>query len=71
MGLQNGLGNFGGVVSPALAGFLLDRTGNFTAAFLITAAVVLAGGFAWVFGVGRLELVCSVPPLAEAAADLS
>jgi MFS transporter, ACS family, D-galactonate transporter len=71
MGLQNGLGNFGGVVSPALAGFLLDRTGNFTAAFLITAAVMLAGGFAWVFGVGRLELVCSVPPLAEAAADLS
>lgn len=36
-----------------------------------SAAVMLAGGFAWVFGVGRLELLCSVPPLAEAAADLS
>jgi nitrate/nitrite transporter NarK len=59
MGMQNGFGNFGGVVSPALAGFLLDRTGDFTAALMITSAVMLAGGFAWVFGVGRLEPVCS------------
>lgn len=69
MGLQNGFGNFGGVVSPALAGFLLDRTGEFTAAFMITSTVMLVGGFVWVFGVGRLEPV--VPPLAEAAADLT
>jgi MFS family permease len=69
MGLQNGFGNLGGVVSPALAGFLLDRTGDFTAAFMITSTVMLVGGFVWVFGVGRLEPV--VPPLAEAAADLT
>lgn len=69
MGLQNGFGNLGGVVSPALAGFLLDRTGDLTAAFMITATVMLAGGFIWVFGVGRLDQV--VPPLSEAAADLA
>lgn len=65
MGLQNGFGNLGGVVSPALAGFLLDRTGDLTAAFMMTATVMLAGGFVWVFGVDRLELMVS--PLAEAA----
>jgi MFS transporter, ACS family, D-galactonate transporter len=69
MGLQNGFANFGGVVSPALAGFLLDRTGDLTSAFMITSTVMLAGGFFWVFGVGRLERV--VPPLAEAAANLT
>jgi len=69
MGLQNGLANLGGVVSPALAGFLLDRTGDLTSAFMIASTVMLAGGFFWVFGVGRLEPV--VPALAEAAASLT
>jgi MFS transporter, ACS family, D-galactonate transporter len=69
MGLQNGFGNFAGIVSPALAGLLLDRTGDFTAAFMITAVVMLDGGFAWVFGVGELEPV--VPPLPEAAAGVA
>ena len=41
-----GLPNFG-IVSP-LAGLLLDRTGGFTA--IITATMMLGGGFAWVFG---------------------
>jgi len=71
MGMQNGFGNFGGVVSPALAGFLLDRTGDFTAALMITSAVMLAGGLAWVFGVDRLELVFPGLPLTNAATDLA
>jgi len=69
MGLQNGFANFAGIMSPALAGLLLDRTGDFTAAFMITATMMLGGGFAWVFGVGHLEPV--VPPLPEAAADVA
>jgi len=69
MGLQNGFANSAGIVSPALAGFLLDRTGDFTAAFMITATMMLGGGFAWVFGVGHLEPV--VPPLPEGAADVA
>ncbi len=70
MGLQNGFANFAGVVSPALAGFLLDRFGDFTAALLISSAVMLAGGFAWAFGVGRLEPVLAVVrPLVKPATD--
>ena len=68
MGLQNGLANLAGIVSPALAGVLLDRTGDFTAALMVTATVMLVGGFAWVFGVGHLEPV--VPQL-PAAADVA
>ena len=48
------LRKFAGVVSPALTGFIVNRTGNFQLALAITAAVALAGGFAWVFGVGPL-----------------
>ncbi len=56
-GLQNGFANLSGVVAPALTGFLVDRTGTFLAPLAIAAAVLLAGGFAWVFVVGPVEQV--------------
>ena len=56
-GLQNGFANVGGIVAPALTGFLVDRTGNFVAPLAVTAAVLVAGGFSWVFVVGRVEQV--------------
>ena len=56
-GLQNGFGNLSGWVSPALTGFLLDRTGHFTASLAIAAVVCLVGGLAWTFGVGRVQQV--------------
>lgn len=56
-GLQNGFANLAGVVAPALTGFLVDRTGKFLAPLAIAAAVLVAGGFAWVFAVGRVEQV--------------
>ena len=56
-GMQNGFGNFAGVLGPALTGYIVDWTGNFQAAFVITAAVSLTGALAWTFGVGRLEPV--------------
>ncbi len=56
-GFQNGFANFAGVIGPALTGFLVNRTGNFVAAFMIMAAVSLAGVFAWVFVMGKLEQV--------------
>jgi MFS family permease len=55
IGLQNGFANFAGVIGPALTGFLVDMTGHFAAALVVSAAVCVAGGFAWVFGVGRVE----------------
>ena len=54
-GLQNGFANLAGVVAPALTGFTLDRTGSFAAPLAITVVVLVAGGLAWVFVVGRVE----------------
>ena len=56
-GLQNGFANLSGVVAPALTGFLVDRTGKFLAPLAIAAAVLVAGGLAWVFAVGPVEQV--------------
>jgi MFS transporter, ACS family, D-galactonate transporter len=55
VGLQNGVANLAGVVSPALAGFLLDWTGQLSPAFLITTVIMLLGGFSWSLGVRRVE----------------
>jgi MFS family permease len=55
IGLQNGFANFAGVIGPVLTGFLVDRTGHFAAALVISAGLCVAGGFAWVLVVGRVE----------------
>ena len=56
-GFQNFVGNLAGVVSPAVTGFVLDRTGHFYWAFAILTAVALTGAACWVFLVGRVEPV--------------
>ncbi|HEY3990042.1 MAG TPA: MFS transporter [Acidobacteriaceae bacterium] len=56
-GLQNGFANFAGVICPALTGFLVDKTGNFGVALGIAAAMLVAGGCAWIFLVGRVEQI--------------
>lgn len=66
--LQNGFGNFAGLIAPALTGFLVDRTGSFFAAFAMTAAVSLAGAMIWVFAI-RFEPIdwsAAVDPVREA-----
>ena len=57
VGLQNGLANFAGVIGPALTGFIVDWTGHFQAALVITAAACLLSGVSWVLLVGRFEQV--------------
>lgn len=56
-GLQNFVGNFAGIVSPALTGFVVDRTGHFFWAFAVTAGVLLGGAVSWAFVVGSVEPV--------------
>jgi MFS transporter, ACS family, D-galactonate transporter len=56
-GWQNGFANFAGIVGPTLTGFVVESTGKFLAAFLITAALCALGAVAWVFVVGRVEQV--------------
>ena len=56
VGIQNAMGNLAGIIAPALTGFIIDRTGHFTAAFMLGAAVSLLGLVGWI---GML------PPLAQ------
>jgi MFS family permease len=49
--LQNGLGNFAGLIAPVLTGFLVDKTGHFFSAFALAAAVSVAGALVWSYAV--------------------
>ncbi len=62
-GFQNFIGNFAGVVGPALTGFVLQWTGQFYWAFAIMTAVALAGTASWIFLIGRIEPVAWRGPL--------
>ena len=68
--IANGFANLAGVVGPALTGFIVDWTGHFQVALVITAGVCLLSGLSWVFLVGRLEPVpwiTNAEPLIAAA----
>lgn len=49
--LQNGVGNFAGLIGPALTGLLVDKTGHFLAAFALVAAICVVGAAVWSFAV--------------------
>jgi MFS family permease len=55
--MQNGVGNFSGVVGPALTGWLVQRTGLFSLSFAVAAGVALTGAAIFVFGIGPLKQV--------------
>jgi ACS family D-galactonate transporter-like MFS transporter len=61
-GLQNFVGNFAGIVGPALTGFIVDRTGQFLWAFVITAMVGWIGTLSWLFLVGTIQQVAWLQP---------
>jgi MFS family permease len=54
-GIQNGFGNFGGVVSPWLTGRIVDQTGSFYGAFAGAAGVAIAGALLYYFLVRKVE----------------
>jgi MFS family permease len=54
-GIQNCFGNFGGVVSPWLTGYIVDQTGSFYGAFAGAAAVAIAGALLYFFLVRKVE----------------
>lgn len=45
--VQNGVGNLSGIVAPWLTGAVVERTGSFHLAFVVSAAVALAGAVLW------------------------
>jgi ACS family D-galactonate transporter-like MFS transporter len=56
-GLQNFLGNLAGWIAPVVTGFVVDKTGQFFWAFIITAVIALLGSLSWIFIVGTLRQV--------------
>ena len=57
VGIQNALANTAGIVGPVITGWIVDTTRSFDAAFLMAAAVALAGALGWAFIVRRVEPV--------------
>ena len=55
MGVQNFFGNLAGVAAPVITGVVVDRTGTFSAGFLIAAVLAVVGIIAYGFIVHRIE----------------
>jgi len=55
MGVQNTCANIAGITAPLITGILVDRTGSFTAAFLIAATLAVLGIVAFGVVVRRIE----------------
>jgi len=56
-GLQNGFANLAGIISPALTGFIVERTGRFTIPLLIAALASVIGAAGWTLVVSRLQQI--------------
>lgn len=56
-GIQNCVGNFVGIVVPLAVGGLVDMTGSYIAAFVLTAALQVFGIIAVVFILPRIEAI--------------
>jgi MFS family permease len=54
VGIQNSVGNVSGIISPWLTGFIVDRTGHFTLAFIASAVVSAGGIIGWIGMIPRL-----------------
>ncbi len=65
MGIGNFVGNLGGVLSPAITGFLIQRTGSYVAGFALAPIILVAGLLAYWLMVGELK----PPPATETQHD--
>jgi MFS family permease len=60
-GVQNLVGNLGGVVSPVVTGWVVQTTGSFKMAFVIAAGVLVLGASIYLFMVKTLDPVLPEP----------
>jgi len=65
MGAQNFVGNFAGIVAPALTGFLVGLTGHFFWAVAVLGALTLIGSLSWLFVVGPITPVSWAAALSQ------
>ena len=56
-GLQTFVGNFAGILAPVITGLVVERTGKFLWAFVITAMVGWVGTLSWLVVVGPIRQV--------------
>lgn len=55
VGVQNACGNLAGVFAPAITGLLVDLTGRFSSAFMLSGAINILGLIGWVWMLPRIE----------------
>lgn len=55
--VQNGIGNTSGILAPVVAGFAVQMTGSSKVAFVISAAMAVAGALIWGLLVGDVKEV--------------
>jgi len=48
-GMENFTGNLAGMIAPVMVGVVVDRTGQYFAAFALAAAITLIGAATWAF----------------------
>ncbi len=54
IGAQNLAGNSAGMVGPVITGWIVDRTGAFTWAFVLSAVIALAGAVGWTLVIRKI-----------------
>lgn len=54
-GIQNFIGNLGGVISPIIAGLIVQQTGSFFLAFAAAAGIVVLGAMSYLLLVPKVE----------------
>ncbi|HZC38736.1 MAG TPA: MFS transporter [Sphingomicrobium sp.] len=47
VGVMNGVGNISGIVGPIITGILIQQTGSYMSAFVLSAVILTAGGIWW------------------------
>jgi MFS family permease len=60
-GIQNFVGNLGGVVSPIVAGLIVEQTRSFFLAFAVAAVILVLGAGCYLFLVPRVEPIVWKP----------
>jgi MFS transporter, ACS family, D-galactonate transporter len=60
-GMQNAIGNLGGVVSPWLTGLIVKDTGQFVYAFAVVGLMLALGAASYIFLIGRIEPIVWKP----------
>jgi len=65
-GIQNFVGNMGGVISPVIAGWIVEQTRSFFLAFAVAAFVLLLGAACYLLLVPKIEPIVWAPrPVAQ------